>query len=76
MEATSSACARLSSWHGPAITAIGSALPNVTWPAETVRDAVVDSVIDAWAKALILQVAASFAGCAGQDQGASKRTVN
>ena len=34
-EATSSACARLSNWHGPAITEIGNALPNLTDPAET-----------------------------------------
>src|SRR6476469_2190000 len=34
-EATSSACARLSSWHGPAMIEIGRSLPNLTDPAET-----------------------------------------
>jgi hypothetical protein len=34
-EATSSACARLSSWHGPAMIEIGRSLPNVTDPAAT-----------------------------------------
>ena len=33
--ATSSACARLSSWQGPAIIEIGRSLPNLTWPAVT-----------------------------------------
>jgi len=33
--ATSSACARLSSWHGPAIIEIGKSLPNSTDPAAT-----------------------------------------
>ena len=33
--ATSSACARLSSWHGPAMIEIGRSLPNLTEPAET-----------------------------------------
>src|ERR1700704_1946506 len=34
-EATSSACARLSSWHGPAMIEIGKVLPNLTDPAAT-----------------------------------------
>src|SRR5450631_2443011 len=34
-EATSSAWARLSSWHGPAIIEIGRSLPNLTDPAAT-----------------------------------------
>src|ERR1700686_3324766 len=34
-DATSSACARLSSWHGPAMTEIGKSLPNLTGPAAT-----------------------------------------
>src|SRR3954471_8597402 len=34
-EATSSACARLSSWQGPAIIEIGRSLPNLTLPAVT-----------------------------------------
>ena len=34
-EATSSACARLSSWHGPAMIEIGRSLPNLTGPAAT-----------------------------------------
>src|SRR5258707_1514593 len=34
-EATSSACARLSSWHGPAMIEIGRSLPNLTDPAAT-----------------------------------------
>src|SRR6266849_2234649 len=38
-EATSSACARLSSWHGPAMIEIGKSLPNLTWPAVTTGDA-------------------------------------
>src|SRR6266568_5190893 len=33
--ATSSAWARLSSWHGPATIEIGKSLPNLTWPAVT-----------------------------------------
>src|SRR3954471_13600599 len=33
--ATSSACARLSSWHGPAMIEIGRSLPNLTGPTET-----------------------------------------
>src|SRR5712691_8989476 len=33
--ATSSAWARLSSWHGPAMIEIGKSLPNLTWPAVT-----------------------------------------
>src|SRR5882672_2417871 len=33
--ATSSACARLSSWQGPAMIEIGRSLPNLTEPAET-----------------------------------------
>src|SRR6266516_771032 len=33
--ATSSAWARLSSWHGPAMIEIGKSLPNFTWPAVT-----------------------------------------
>src|SRR6185437_5007939 len=33
--ATSSACARLSSWHGPAMIEIGRSLPNLTDPAAT-----------------------------------------
>src|SRR5664279_988135 len=33
--ATSSACARLSSWHGPAMIEIGKSLPNLTDPAAT-----------------------------------------
>src|SRR5258706_12131281 len=33
--ATWSACARLSSWQGPAIIEIGKSLPNLTWPAVT-----------------------------------------
>src|ERR1700686_386769 len=35
-EATSSAWARLSSWHGPAMIEIGKALPNLTDPAATI----------------------------------------
>src|SRR3954452_13198351 len=42
-DATSSACARLSSWHGPAMTEIGSALPNLTAPAETTGAAVMSA---------------------------------
>src|ERR1700728_1622202 len=34
--ATSSACARLSSWHGPAMIEIGRSLPNLTDPAATI----------------------------------------
>src|ERR1700738_231564 len=34
--ATSSACARLSSWHGPAMIEIGKSLPNLTGPAATI----------------------------------------
>src|ERR1700716_3607955 len=34
-DATSSACARLSNWHGPAMIEIGSSLPNLTLPAVT-----------------------------------------
>src|SRR3981189_3370713 len=34
-EATSSAWARLSSWHGPAMIEIGKSLPNLTDPAAT-----------------------------------------
>src|SRR5437660_671342 len=34
-EATSSACARLSSWHGPAMIEIGKSLPNLTDPTAT-----------------------------------------
>src|ERR1700730_7483791 len=34
-EATSSAWARLSSWHGPAMIEIGRSLPNLTDPAVT-----------------------------------------
>src|ERR1700722_13413436 len=34
-QATSSACARLSSWHGPAMIEIGKSLPNLTDPAVT-----------------------------------------
>src|SRR3954463_8360344 len=41
--ATSSAWARLSSWHGPAITEIGKALPKRTWPRAT-TGAAVDAV--------------------------------
>src|SRR5664279_1182007 len=41
--ATSSACARLSSWHGPAMIEIGRSLPNLTpdlpWPAVTTEAA-------------------------------------
>src|SRR3954452_13999193 len=33
--ATSSACARLSSWHGPAMIEIGRSLPNLTVPTVT-----------------------------------------
>jgi hypothetical protein len=33
--ATSSPCARLSSWHGPAMIEIGRSLPNLTDPAAT-----------------------------------------
>src|SRR5260370_22321625 len=33
--ATWSACARLSSWHGPAMIEIGKSLPNLTDPAAT-----------------------------------------
>src|SRR5882724_13599995 len=33
--ATSSACARLSSWQGPAMIEIGKSLPNFTDPAAT-----------------------------------------
>src|SRR5882672_9949696 len=40
-DATSSACARLSSWHGPAMIEIGSSLPNLTLPAVTTGEAVV-----------------------------------
>src|SRR3954447_6487019 len=39
--ATSSACARLSSWQGPAMIEIGSSLPNFTAPAETTGAAVI-----------------------------------
>src|SRR3954453_7847351 len=42
-DATSSACARLSSWHGPAMIEIGSALPNLTAPAETTGAAVMSA---------------------------------
>src|ERR1700686_1950269 len=35
-EATPSACARLSSWHGPAMIEIGRSLPNLTAPAVTI----------------------------------------
>ncbi len=35
-EAISSACARLSSWHGPAISASGNALPKRTFPTLTI----------------------------------------
>src|SRR5882762_4248840 len=34
-DATSSACARLSSWQGPAMIEIGRSLPNLTLPAVT-----------------------------------------
>src|ERR1700744_6335637 len=34
-DATSSACARLSSWHGPATIEIGKSLPNLTGPTST-----------------------------------------
>src|SRR5579871_4506796 len=34
-EATSSPCARLSSWHGPAMIEIGKSLPNLTGPTLT-----------------------------------------
>src|SRR5712675_3104775 len=37
--ATSSAWARLSNWHGPAMIEIGKSLPNLTWPAVTTGDA-------------------------------------
>src|SRR3569833_1423342 len=37
--ATSSACARLSNWQGPAITASGRSLPKVTLPTDTVFEA-------------------------------------
>src|SRR5260370_30134948 len=37
--ATSSAWARLSSWHGPAMIEIGKSLPNLTDPAATTGDA-------------------------------------
>src|SRR3954471_15247603 len=42
-DATSSACARLSSWHGPAMIEIGSALPNLTAPTETTGAAVMSA---------------------------------
>src|SRR6185437_14852550 len=38
-EATSSACARLSSWHGPAMIEIGKSLPNLTGPISTISAA-------------------------------------
>src|ERR1700716_3640987 len=38
-EATSSAWARLSSWHGPAMIEIGNSLPNLTDPAATTGEA-------------------------------------
>src|SRR5262249_49878092 len=37
--ATSSACALLSSWHGPAIIEIGKSLPNLTDPTVTTGEA-------------------------------------
>src|SRR3954451_6797099 len=43
-DATSSACARLSSWQGPAMIEIGSALPNLTAPAATTGAAVMSAV--------------------------------
>src|SRR3954453_12759639 len=42
-DATSSACARLSSWHGPAIIEIGRSLPNLTAPVETTGAAVMSA---------------------------------
>jgi hypothetical protein len=35
-DATSSACARLSSWQGPAMIEIGKALPNFADPTATI----------------------------------------
>src|SRR3954469_23267403 len=42
-DATSSACVRLSSWHGPAMIEIDSSLPNLTAPAETTGAAVMSA---------------------------------
>src|SRR3954452_12189125 len=42
-DATSSACARLSNWHGPAMIEIGRSLPNLTAPAETTGAAVMSA---------------------------------
>src|SRR5882672_12215644 len=47
-EATSSACARLSSWQGPAMIEIGKSLPNLTDPAATTGAAEVFAFKDAF----------------------------
>ena len=42
--ATSSACDRLSSWQGPAMTEIGRSLPNLTLPMLTTGAADVEEL--------------------------------
>src|ERR1700761_6923549 len=45
-DATSSPCARLSSWHGPAMIEIGNWLPNLTRPTSTISAAEVAALKD------------------------------
>src|SRR6266851_8455804 len=61
--ATSSACARLSSWHGPAMIEIGSSLPNLTGPAVTTVAAEIFAF-----KGISFLLRADHAGPRNQDQ--------